>query len=71
MCTSTQRCCTCGVGSLHRYCRIGVVASRSSWHWGRLHRLHHQLLCGGVIPMSVLQGHITESPANRCSITNR
>jgi hypothetical protein len=35
-------CCTCGARSLRRYCRTGVVASRSSRPWGRLRRLHHQ-----------------------------
>jgi hypothetical protein len=39
---------------LRRYCRTGVVALRSSRPRGRLCRLHHQRLCGGVIPIIVL-----------------
>jgi hypothetical protein len=51
--------CTCGTNSLCRCCRTGVVASRSSWPWGRLCRLHYQCMCGGVIPAIGLRGYIT------------
>jgi hypothetical protein len=29
-------------------------------HWGRLRRLHHQRMCGGVIPAFGLQGYVVE-----------
>jgi hypothetical protein len=61
MCMCTMRCCTCGTKSSHRYCCTGVVASRSTWPWGRLHWLHHQCLCRGVIPVFGLWWYITES----------
>jgi hypothetical protein len=32
------------------------MTSRSSRPWGRLHRLHHQHLCGGIIPAFGLEG---------------
>jgi hypothetical protein len=46
------------------------VASRSSWPWGRLRWLHHQRLCGGVIPAIGLRGYVTDL-LNRYSITPR
>jgi hypothetical protein len=52
-CASTRRCCSCGAG---------VVAPRSSWPWGRLRRLHHQRLCGSIIPVFGLQGYVVEHP---------
>jgi hypothetical protein len=43
-------------------CCAGVVAtSWSTWLWGWLHRLHHQCLCGSIIPAFGLQGYVTES----------
>jgi hypothetical protein len=61
-CTSTMRCCTCGTKSLHRCYRTGIMASRSSWPWGRLRRLHRQRLCRSVIPAFGLWGYISASP---------
>jgi hypothetical protein len=60
MCTSTTRCCTCGTKSLRRYCHTSIVASTSSRPWDRLRQLHHQRLCGGVIPAIDLRGYITD-----------
>jgi hypothetical protein len=54
------RCYTCGTQSLHWYYRTGVMTSSSTWPWGRLRRLHHQYLCGGVIPVFGLQGYNTD-----------
>jgi hypothetical protein len=61
MYTSTTRCYTCGTRSLRQYFRTSVMASRSSWPWGRLRRLHRQHLCGSVIPMFGLQGYVSKS----------
>jgi hypothetical protein len=68
-CVSTMRYYTCGTMSLRRCYRTcvvapgrrGVVASSSSWPWGRLHRLHHQRMCGGVIPAFGLRGYVPKS----------
>jgi hypothetical protein len=38
-----------------------VVAPGSTQSWGRLRWLHHQRLCGSVIPAFGLQGYIIES----------
>jgi hypothetical protein len=65
------RCYTCGTKSLRQCYDTGVVISSSTWPWGRLRWLHHQRLCGGIILAFGLQGYVTESPANRFSITNR
>jgi hypothetical protein len=61
MCMSTTRCCTFGTKSLCRCCRTGVVESRSSQPWGRLHHLYRQCLCGSIIPAFGLRGYISES----------
>jgi hypothetical protein len=62
---------TCGTKSLRQCCRTGVVASGSTRPWGRLRWLHHQRLCGSVVPAFGLRGYVTESLANRYNITNR
>jgi hypothetical protein len=38
------------------------MASGSTWPWGGLRRLHHQRLCGHVIPAIDLRGYITDLP---------
>jgi hypothetical protein len=51
-CTSTRRCYTCGTR---------VVTPRSTRPWDRLRWLHHQRLCGSVIPAFGLRGYITKT----------
>jgi hypothetical protein len=57
-CTSTMRCYTCGTKSL-RQC-VALV----SWHQDlhMLHHVHHQRLCGSIIPAFGLRGYISKSP---------
>jgi hypothetical protein len=58
----TTRYCTCSTQSLRQCYRTGVVASRPSWPWGRLRRLHHQRMYGGIIFVFGLWGYIIDLP---------